>query len=75
MRGFRRTLYVIKHGITWRDTPGDLPPGRVIYLQIQHWIRAGCFEAIVCDLPVLLRLADGRALDPSAGRPPASRLS
>lgn len=33
---------------------------------MQRWLKAGCFEAIVEDLRMLLRLADGRTLDFSA---------
>ena len=31
-----------------------------------RWFKAGCFEAIVQDLRMLLRLADGRSPHPSA---------
>ena len=33
---------------------------------MQRWLKAGCFEAIVHDLRILLRLADGRTQHPSA---------
>ena len=33
---------------------------------MQRWLAAGCFEEIVHDLRVLLRLADGRKAHPSA---------
>ena len=33
---------------------------------MQRWFKAGCFEAIVHDLRMLLRLADGRTPHPSA---------
>jgi hypothetical protein len=36
------------------------------YQQTQRWLQAGCFEAMVHDLRYLLRLAEGRAPDPSA---------
>jgi transposase len=38
----------------------------LISQQTQHWIQAGCFEAMVHNLRCLLRLADGRSPDPSA---------
>ena len=46
--------------------PDDLPPGSRVHQQMQRWLKAGCFEAIVQDLRMLLRLADGRTPHPSA---------
>jgi transposase len=63
---FNGLRYVVKNGIGWRDVPGDLPPWWAIYQQTQRWIQAGSFEAIVHDLRAVLRLAEGRAADPSA---------
>ncbi|CAA9299704.1 MAG: Mobile element protein [uncultured Gemmatimonadetes bacterium] len=63
---FNGLRYVVKTGVPWRDTPGDLPPGWAIYQQTKRWIAAGCFAAIVHDLRMLLRLAEGRSPDPSA---------
>ena len=44
----------------------DLPPWSRVHQQMQRWFKAGCFEAIVHDLRMLLRLADGRTPHPSA---------
>lgn len=63
---FNGLRYVVKNGVSWRDVPGDLPPSWAIFQQTQRWIAAGCFEAIVHDLRMLLRLAEGRAADPTA---------
>jgi transposase len=46
--------------------PHDLPPWPVVYQQTQRWLQAHVFEAMVDDLRALLRLAEGRALSPSA---------
>jgi len=46
--------------------PHDFPPWEAVYQQTQRWIDAGVFEAMVHDLRELLRLAQGRASDPSA---------
>ena len=46
--------------------PNDLPPWSRLHQQMQRWFKAGCFEAIVQDLRILLRLADGRSPHPSA---------
>jgi transposase len=40
--------------------------GHLVYQQTQRWLKAGVFEAIVHDLRVLLRLAEGRREQPSA---------
>ncbi len=36
-----------------------------VYQQSQRWIAAGVFEAIVADLRTLLRLVEGRSVEPS----------
>jgi transposase len=46
--------------------PHDLPPWAAVYQQTQRWRRAGVFEAVVHDLRVVLRLAEGRTGQPSA---------
>jgi transposase len=46
--------------------PNDLPPWEATYQQTQRWMAAGVFEAIVHDLRMLLRLAEGRTAHPSA---------
>src|SRR5581483_5394317 len=46
--------------------PGDLPPWEAVYQQTQRWLAAGCFEAMVHDLRAVLRLAEGRAAEPTA---------
>jgi transposase len=38
----------------------------VVYGQARRWLAAGCFEAMAHDLRVVLRLAEGRAAEPSA---------
>jgi transposase len=58
--------YIVRGGISWRMVPNDLPPWEIIYQQTQRWIAAGVFEAMVHDLRELLRMAAGRAPDPTA---------
>lgn len=48
--------------------PGDLPPWHVVYDQARRWLAAGCFEATAHDLRAVLRLAEGRAAEPSAAK-------
>lgn len=40
--------------------PDDLPPWAGVYQQMQRWVKAGVFAAMVADLRQLLRLVDGR---------------
>lgn len=58
--------YIVGSGATWRMMPPDLPPWEAVYQQLQRWLKAGVFEAMVHDLRVLLRLAEGRNEQPSA---------
>jgi transposase len=58
--------YIIRSGATWRMMPNDLPPWEIVYQQTQRWLKAGVFEAMVHDLRVVLRLAEGRNDQPSA---------
>ncbi len=46
--------------------PNALPPWFTVHQQAQRWLKAGVFEAMVHDLRVLLRLAQGRNEQPSA---------
>ena len=63
---FNGLRYVVKTGAQWRSMPHDLPPWAAVYQQTQRWLAAGCFEAIVHDLRVVLRLAERRTAQPSA---------
>jgi transposase len=63
---FNGLRWIIRAGAPWRWMPNDLPPWEMIYQQSQHWIKAGVFEAMVHDLRALLRLAQGRAEQPTA---------
>jgi transposase len=62
---FNGLRYVVRYGIAWRAMPHDLPPWSAVYQQTQRWIAAGCFETLAQDLRAVLRIADGRAGDPS----------
>ena len=63
---FNGVRYVVRTGCPWRYLPGDLPPWEAVYQQMQRWIKAECFEAIVHDLRETLRVAQGRDAAPSA---------
>ena len=63
---FNGLRYIVKTGAQWRWMPHDLPPWEAVYQQTHRWLAAGCFEAIVHDLRILLRLAEHRTAQPSA---------
>ena len=63
---FNGLRWIIGTGAQWRMLPNDLPPRATVYQQAQRWLKAGVFEAMVHDLRLLLRLAEGRAEQPSA---------
>ena len=63
---FNALRWLVRTGASWRMMPNDLPPWPVVYQQMQRWLRAGCFEALVQDLRVLLRVQAGRAAQPTA---------
>jgi transposase len=63
---FNAVRWLVRTGASWRMMPHDLPPWPAVYQQWQRWVRAGCFEALVHDLRVLLRERAGRAAQPTA---------
>jgi transposase len=63
---FNGLRYLVRHGVAWRARPNDLPPWHAVYDQAQRWPRDGCFERLAHDLRAVLRLAAGRAEEPSA---------
>lgn len=63
---FNGARWIVRAGAAWRMMPHDLPPWYTVYQQMQRWNAAGVFEGMVHDLRVLLRVAAGRAEQPSA---------
>lgn len=63
---FNALRWLVRTGAHWRMLPHDLPPWAAVYQQTRRWMAAGCFEAIVHDLRLLLREAAGRDAQPSA---------
>jgi len=78
---FNGLRHIIKTGAPWRWMANDLPSGTAspsfppgdrlrrwaaVYQQAQRWLVSGCFEALADDLRAVLRLAAGRAEEPSA---------
>ena len=63
---FDALRWIVRAGAPWRMMPNDFPPWEAVYQQTQRWIAAEVFGAMVHDLRAMLRLAQGRASDPSA---------
>ena len=63
---FNGLRWIVRTGAQWRMMPHDLPPWPAVYQQTQRWLKNGVFEAIVHDLRVILRLAQGRHEQPTA---------
>jgi transposase len=63
---FNGLRWIVRAGAPWRMLPTNLPPWHAVYEQTQRWLAAGCFERLVHDLRVLIRLGEGRAPEPTA---------
>jgi transposase len=58
--------WIVRAGAPWRMMPNDFPPWEAVYQQTRRWLDAGAFEQMVHDLREVLRLAQGRAPEPTA---------
>lgn len=63
---FNALRWIVRAGAPWRLLPTNLPPWTTVHQQTQRWLAAGCFEALVHDLRLLLRLTEGRGAQPTA---------
>ena len=63
---YNAVRWIVRAGAPWRLLPNDFPRWEIVYQQTQRWLRAGCFEALVHDLRMLLRALAGRHPQPSA---------
>lgn len=63
---FDALRWLVRSGASWRMMPHEFPPWPAVYQQMRRWLQAGCFEAMVNDLRVLLREHAGRKAQPSA---------
>ena len=63
---FNAQRWLVRAGVPWRLLPNDFPPWEAVYQQSRRWVDAGCFEAMVCDLRSIIRVAQGRQGQPSA---------
>jgi transposase len=58
--------WIVRAGAPWRLLPHEFPPWPIVYQQTRRWLDAGCFEQLVHDLRLLLRVASGRGGQPTA---------
>jgi transposase len=63
---FNAVRWLVRTGAPWRSLPGDFPPWPAVYQQARRWLDAGCFEALVQDLRMLLRALQARTPQPTA---------
>jgi transposase len=63
---FNAVRWMVRAGAPWRLMPNHFPPWPTCYQQMQRWIKAGVFEAMVHDLRLFIRMGEGRAPDPTA---------
>ncbi len=63
---FNALRWMVRAGAPWRLLPTNFPPWPLVDQQTQRWSKAGCFETLVNDLRMLLRLLAGRDGQPSA---------
>lgn len=63
---FNALRWLVRSGAPWRMMPHEFPSWPAVYQQTRRWLNAGCFEAMVHDLRMLLREYGGRNAQPSA---------
>ncbi len=63
---FNGLRWFARAGADWRLMPYALPPWHTVYQQMRRWLAAGVFEERAHDLRRVLRLAEGRAPEPTA---------
>ena len=59
-------LYVVDNGIKWRALPVDFPPYSTVFNYFAAWEKTGATARVLDALRDRIRLADGRAAEPTA---------
>lgn len=59
-------FYRERTGCAWEMLPHDFPPAKTVYEYFNQWSRDGVWERINNELVRRLRVAEGRAEEPSA---------
>lgn len=60
-------IYVVRQGITWRALPKDFPHWNTTFCYFQDWQTDGTWDRIAEALRRLVRVAEGREPEPTAG--------
>jgi transposase len=60
-------LYVVRTGCAWRYLPVDFPPWQTVYGHFRQFNDRGTTERILDELREQVRVAEGRAPEPTAG--------
>lgn len=63
---FNALRWMARTGASWRMMPHDFSLWPAVYQQTQRWLKVGVFVAIEEDLRAVLRVAQGRTVQPSA---------
>ena len=63
---FNALRWMVRSGSPWRYLPNNFPRWEAVYQQTQRWLKAGCFEAMVHDLRLALRVLQERQPTPTA---------
>jgi transposase len=59
--------YLDHNGCVWRALPADFPPRALVYHYFKTWARDGTLARLHNGLREQIRVAEGRAAQPSAG--------
>lgn len=59
-------FYVVDNGCKWRALPADFPPWSTVYNYFAAWEAAGVTQLVLEQLRERVRLAEGRAAEPTA---------
>ena len=54
---FNALRWLARAGAPWRLLPHDLSPWQMVYQQFRRWDEAGCFEAMVNDMRLVIRVS------------------
>jgi transposase len=60
-------LYVVRSGCSWRQFRVDFLPWQTVYWQFKQWEQRQVTDRILEELREQVRIAQGRAPEPSAG--------
>ncbi|MFM7148424.1 MAG: IS5 family transposase [Gemmataceae bacterium] len=60
-------FYVVRQGCTWRALPPDLPHWNTVFWYFRLWQKDGTWNRIENALRRVVRQAEGRPAEPSAG--------